>query len=130
MESQFNSYTNPSENDRSNFQPIQKPINVFATFSWMFATAAIFTSLFFYASYILGALAIVFALLSRGGQMKFCKKAKVGLFLGVFAILFTTILTIGGLYLVIEEFGSIENMLREYCNMYNLDFEELYGNIF
>ena len=139
MESQFNPYTNPSEDGNQNnfnsynvskFQQAQKPVNVFATFSWMFAAAAVFTGLFFYASYILGALAIVFALLSRGGQMNFSKKAKLGLSLGIFAIIFSTILTIGGLYIAIEEFGSIENMLREYCNMYNLDFEELYGHMF
>ena len=50
--------------------------------------------------------------------------------LGVFAIIFTTVLTVGAVYITIEEFGSLENVLREYCNMYGLDFEELYGNMF
>ena len=139
MELKFNADPNPSEDrnqndlnsyDASKFHQTRKPINIFESASLALATAAVFTCLFFYASYILGALAIVFSLLSRGGQMKLSTKAKFGLSLGIFAIIFTTILTIGGLYIMVEEYGSIENILREYYNMYNLDFEELYGHMF
>ena len=105
-------------------------VNYFEIASWAFAVAALFSCLFFYISYICAALAIVFALLSRGEQMNFSKKSKGALILGVFAIIFTTVLTVGAVYISIEEFGSLENVLREYCNMYGLDFEELYGNMF
>lgn len=124
MEQQFNSYEQP------NFIQMRKPVNYFEIASWAFAVAALFSCLFFYISYICGALAIVFALLSRGGQMNFSKKSKAALFLGIFAIIFTTVMTVSAVYITIQEYGSIENVLREYCNMFGYDFEELYGNMF
>lgn len=140
MEDNFNPYTNPQEGgNQNNFNPYEQqqfrpypktPVNFFETASWVLAIGAILSCTCFYGSYILGALAIVFALLSRGGQMKLSPKAKLGLILGIFAIILTTVVTIGAFYIAIEEFGSIENILREYCNMYGYDFEELYGDMF
>lgn len=140
MAQNFNPYNNPSEDGNQNnfnsydpqqfrYQPI-KPVNFFETASWVLAIVAILSCTCFYGSYICGALAIVFALLSRGGQMKMSPRAKLGLILGISAIILTTVVTIGAMYIAIEEYGSIENILREYCNMYGLDFEELYGDIF
>ena len=125
MEHDFNPYETESFRPRP-----RKPINYFETAAWICAGGALFCSLFFYVSYVLGALAIVFALLSRGGQMQFSKKAKMALIVGIFAILLSTVLTIAAVYITIEEFGSLENVLREYCMMYGLDFEELYGDMF
>ena len=53
-------------------------------------------------------------------------RAKLGLILGIFA----TVVTIGAVSIALEEYGSFENILREYCNMYGYDFEELYGDMF
>lgn len=140
MEQNFNPYTNPQESGNPNDynpyeqQPFksypQKPVNFFETASWVLAIIAVLCCTCFYASYIFGALAIVFALLSRGGQMKLSPRAKLGLILGIAAIVLTTVVTIGAVYITIQEYGSIENVLREYCNMYGLDFEELYGDMF
>lgn len=140
MDQNFNPYTNSPEGNHQNkfnsYEPQQfrpyptKPVNFFETASWVLAIAAVLSCTCFYGSYILGALAIVFALLSRGGQMKMSPKAKLGLILGIFAIILTTVVTIGAIYIAIEEYGSIENILREYCNMYGYDFEELYGDMF
>lgn len=140
MEQNFNPYTNPQEDQNQNningYDPQQfrayskKPVNYFETASWALGICAILSCTFFYVSYMFGALAILFALLSRGGHMKLSPKARLGLFLGIFAIIFTTVVTVGAFYIAIEEFGSIENLLREYCNMYGLDFEELYGDMF
>ena len=129
MEQQFN-----QDNFNTNEPPFQyqpyRPLNLFETASWVLAIAAVLSCTCFYGSYILGALAIVFALLSRGGQMKMSPRAKLGLVLAIFAIILTTVVTIGSVYIAIEEYGSIENILREYCNMYGYDFEELYGDMF
>ena len=129
MEQQFNQDNFNSYQPQFQHQPY-RPLNLFETASWMFAIAAILSCTCFYGSYILGALAIVFALLSRGGQMKMSPRAKLGLILGIFAIILTTVVTIGAVYIALEEYGSFENILREYCNMYGLDFEELYGDMF
>lgn len=125
MEQNYNSYETSAFQRRP-----RKPVNYFEVASWMFAVAALFSCLFFYISYICGALAIVFALLSRGGQMQFSKKSKAALILGIFAIIFTTAITVAAVYITIQEYGSLENVLREYCNMLGYDFEELYGNMF
>lgn len=78
----------------------------------------------------MGAMAILFALLSRGGQMKMSSKAKLGLILGICAIVLSTVITIAAIYIVLEEFGSFENILRNYCDMYGLDFEQEFGILF
>ena len=57
-------------------------------------------------------------------------KRVLHLIVGIFAIVLSTVLTIGSVYIAIEEFGSIENALREYCNMYGLDFEQEFGPLF
>lgn len=129
MEPQFNQDINSYEPPKFQHQ-LRKPTNYFEVAAWAFAIAALFSCMFFYISYICAALAIVFAILSRGAQMKFGKKAKGALILGIFAIIFTTVLTVGAVYITIEEYGSIENVLREYCDMLGYDFEELYGDMF
>lgn len=133
MEPNYNPFENTPEGEENkeeqsfnyNFQqpPRVIKLNVFEAASLALAVGAILSSTFFYVAYILGALAILFALLSRGGQMKLSSKAKAGLILGIIAILLSTILTVGAVYIAIEEFGSIENALREYSQMYGLDFE-------
>jgi len=128
MEQQFNQDSNTYE-PQFQHQPF-RPVNLFEAASWVLAIAAILSCTCFYGSYILGALAIVFALLSRGGQMKMSPRAKLGLILGIFAIILTTVVTIGAVSIALEEYGSFENILREYCNMYGYDFEELYGDMF
>ena len=129
MEQQFNQDNFNSYEPQFQYQK-RIPLNLFETASWVLAIAAVLSCTCFYGSYILGALAIVFALLSRGGQMKMSPRAKLGLILAIFAIILTTVVTISSVYIALEEYGSFENILREYCNMYGLDFEELYGEMF
>ena len=119
-------------NDIPNFQPQPRIIklNLFEAASMILAIGALISSLFIYGAYLMGALAILFALLSRGDQMKMSSKAKFGLIVGIIAIVLSTVLTIGSIYIAIEEFGSIENALREYCNMFGLDFEQEFGPLF
>ena len=115
-----------------NFQPQPKVIrlNLFEIASILLAIGAVLSCAIFYGAYIMGALAILFALLSRGGQMKLSSKAKFGLFVGIAAIILSTVITVASVYIAIEEFGSIENALREYCNMFGLDFEQEFGILF
>lgn len=127
-----NDEQNLNYNYQHNFQPKPRVIklNMFEAASIILAIGAILSCAVFYGAYILGALAILFALLSRGYQMKMSSKAKLGLILGIAAIILSTVLTIGSLYIAIEEFGSIENALREYCQMFGLDFEQEFGPLF
>lgn len=140
MEPNYNPFENVPEgeenkeqqNFNTNFQqpPRIIKLTMFEAASMVCAIGAIVSCTCFYGAYILGALAVLFALLSRGGQMKLSSKAKFGLILGIAAIVLTTVVTIGAYFIAIEEFGSIENVLREYCQMYGLDFEEEFGILF
>ena len=144
MEPNYNPFDSMPEGNSSNdeqylnnnynheFQPKPRVItlNLFEAASIFLAIGALISCVFFYGAYIMGGLAILFALLSRGGQMKMSSKAKLGLILGIVAIVLSTVLTIGSVYIAIEEFGSIENVLREYCQMYGLDFEQEFGPLF
>ena len=104
--------------------------NGFESAAIILAVGALFSCTLIYGAYILGALAILFALLSRGAQMKLSTNAKIALIVGILAIVLSTVLTIAGFYFAIEMYGSIENALREYCEMYGLDFEKEFGILF
>lgn len=139
-----NSYNNNNYNDNFNpytsgnygyhtpqFQPARTHrSNFFEAASMVLGIGAIVSCTCFYGAYVMGAMAILFALLSRGGQMKMSAKARTGLILGIAAILLTTVVTIGAFYIALEEFGSLENILRTYCDMYGLDFEQEFGILF
>ena len=94
------------------------------------AIGALVSCTCFYGAYIMGALAILFALLSRGGQMKMSSKAKLGLIVGIAAIILSTVLTISSLYMIIDQYGSFENYLREYSEMMGLDYETDFAPLF
>ncbi|MDY3889296.1 MAG: hypothetical protein SOZ17_08825 [Agathobacter sp.] len=80
-----------------------------------------------YASIPCGALAILFALLSKGGTKSMSSKAVTGLTLGVIGLGMTFIFYGASFYMVMRDFGSLEELLRYYCDVMNLDFDSLYG---
>ena len=80
-----------------------------------------------YTGIICGALAVMFALLSRGGQLRLSPRANIGLWLGIVA---TGALYIFAYVFAISQYGSLENLLRAYCDMYGIDFEAMYGDYY
>ena len=82
-----------------------------------------------YVAIPFGALAILFALLSRGGRMSMTAKARNGLILGIAGIVVTIIFYAYAFYIAIQDAGSFENLLREACEMYGYDFETLFGDL-
>lgn len=83
-----------------------------------------------YASLVCGALAIILALLSRGGENTMGTHAKIGLALGIAGLVLTILFYAFAFAVAIETYGSLEGILRAYCDMYGFDFEELYGDMF
>ena len=139
MEQNFNPYTNPPEGGLPN-QPqmhgtppfrrvIIKP-NYFEMFSFAFAIGSIISCTVIYTAYLFGGLAILFALLSRGSQMSFSSKAKKALIVGIFGIVLSTILFVGSFLYLLEEYGSIEGILRAGSEMIGIDFEKEFGSLF
>ena len=68
-----------------------------------------------YPALICGALGIVFALLSRGGETTFSGRAKLGLTLSSVALGIIVLLLIYSVVFANVYYGGIENMMRESC---------------
>lgn len=83
-----------------------------------------------YTGIICGALAIMFALLSRGGQLRLTSRAKTGLWLGIIGLSITASIYVIAYIAAIYQYGSLEGLLRAYCEMYGIDFESLYGGYY
>jgi len=136
----FNPYENPEHTPNSNRnnpphwnrQGVRAlaPVNYFEIAAWACGVGAIFSSLSVYGPFVLGSLAILFALLSRGGQMTMSKKARQGLILGIAGMILTVIIFVAAWQFALNEYGSIEGVVRAFCEMYGYDFEELYGELF
>ena len=59
-----------------------------------------------------GALAVIFATLSRGGMMSYTSKAQIGMILGIMGY-------------AIHQYGSIDGFLKAYSDMQGMDYNEL-----
>ncbi len=112
----------------SNYKII-KP-NYFEMFAFGFAVTSLFSCTIIYTAYLFAGLAILFALLSRGGQMTFTPRAKKSILLGVAGILLATVIFVGSFYILWQEYGSLEGILRAGSEMMGLDFETEFGHLF
>ncbi len=67
-----------------------------------------------------GALAVIFATLSRGGMMSYTSKAQIGMILGIMALVAAI-----GLYASVLGYASIDGFLKAYSDMQGMDYNEL-----
>jgi hypothetical protein len=139
MEQNFNPYTNPPEGGLPNHSqtngtpPLRRVIvkpNFFETFAFGFAIASLFSCTIIYIAYPLAGLAILFAVLSRGAQMKFSPKAKKSILLGICGIVLSTVIFAAAFLFLLEEYGSIEGILRAGSETMGIDFEKEFGYLF
>lgn len=139
MEQNFNPYTNPPEGGMPNqfqtnrapqYRQVMTKPNYFEWFAFGFAIASLFSCTIFYTAYLFAGLAILFALLSRGAQMKLSTKAKWSVIFGIAGIILATVLFVSAFLYLLEEYGSLEGILRYGCETMGLDFEEEFGNLF
>jgi predicted histidine transporter YuiF (NhaC family) len=111
------------------FYPAQdKRSHSMETASLVLGIIAISTCSCFYSSIVCGALAIIFALLSRGGENTMSGKAKIGLGLGIAGLVATILLYAAAYMITYNYYGGLEGLLRAYCDMYGLDYQEMYGD--
>lgn len=104
--------------------------NYFEFFSLGFAVASIFSCTMIYTAYMFAGLAILFALLSRGAQMTFRPRAKWAIIIGIAGIILSTVLFVASFLFLLEQYGSIEGILREGSEMMGIDFEKEFGYLF
>ena len=142
----YNPYENPDNKNKApgqNYGPNINP-NHFSPYPHSFnprgnmmesvatslGTTSIILSSCLYVSIPCGALAILFALLSRGEKMTLSAQARNGLLLGITGIVVTVAFYAYALYTGIQDAGSLENLLRETCETMGYDFETLFGEYF
>ena len=131
----YNPYeNNPNEDPKLNpygIPPYKYPLyqksNGMERASTILGVCSIIGCTFIYFSIPAGALAILFALLSRGGRNTMSAKSRNGLLLGIAGIVITIIFYAYALHIAIQDAGSFENLLREACEMLGYDFEALFG---
>lgn len=83
-----------------------------------------------YLSIPCGALAVILGVLSRGGQMRFGSKAQIGIFLGLVGLCLTILLFMGSFLYALQEYGSIEGILKAYAEMNGLDYEKMMQQLY
>lgn len=119
--------------DQQQFQFIQKSTRSLPMelASIILGVLSITTCTCLYTSIIFGSLAIIFALLSRGGELTMSGRAKTGLWLGIAGI----VLFVGAIVLsivVIASYGGIEPFMEQYDQLlqqfYGVSLEDMYGS--
>lgn len=83
-----------------------------------------------YISIPCGALAIIFALLSKGGEMTMSREAKRAFRLGALGIIITAVMYGITLAVIIDTYGSLEAYLRVYLQDYGMTLEELMNGVY
>lgn len=89
---------------------------------------ALATMCFVYPALICGALGITFALLSRGGELRFGYRAKFGLTISSIALGMMILMIVYTFVVAIVYYGGIENMAREMYQMMGIDYDALLKN--
>lgn len=126
---QPNFSSNPNNFNHNYYAP-QSVVNPYEKAAFILGIASILTCSIIYVSFPAGAIAIIFAILSKGGNMKFSSKARLGVLLGVIGLILTIIFYAVAFSIALAEYGSIEAILREACEIAGYDFEMLYGDFF
>lgn len=108
----YNEYNNmPNIPDMPNNSYIEKRSQSMAIASMALAIAGLVMGCCIYPAIIFGALAVILALLSRGGEMTTNGYAKAGLIMGGIAIVFGILFLIYGLVTLFVQFGGIEGYM-------------------
>ena len=105
--------------DYQNFNYIDKRSSNFATASFIMGVIGIATGCCIYTGIICGALAIMFALLSKGGEHTIHPRGKLGLTLGIVRIALGILIFVIMLAVTISSFGSFESFWYEYKDILN-----------
>lgn len=102
----------PNMPDPPNTSYIEKRSAGMAIASMVLAITGLVMGCCIYPAIIFGSLAIILALLSRGGEMTTSGYAKAGLILGIIAIVFGILFLIYGLFTILVQFGGIEGYMN------------------
>ena len=103
--------------------PNSKRSTAMMTASIIFSTIAISMVCCIYISFVCGALGILFALLSKGGEMTMASASKVALVMSVSAMVLTVLLTGAAFWITIQQYGSFDSFYKAYQETINTYLE-------
>lgn len=109
----------------SQFPKTGSPSDRMETISLTLAGAALLSCLLPYISLPCGALAVIFATLSRSGQMRYGAKAQAGLVMGITALTITIVLYVTVFILIYFVYGSVDAFMDAYSRMSGTDYREM-----
>ena len=116
--------TNPNQNQTYRRPEFSNPGIGMASASLILGMGALVTMMTVFFPFILGGLAIIFALLSKGYGKKMIPQAKIGFGCGIAGLSMVVILTISSYAILF----SNPEMLAEIGQQYDAMYEEMYGN--
>ena len=105
------------ENDQESRPVSPQPQDVMQTMATILSVIAIVTTCCIYSSLGCGALSIILALLARGQQKKLTPQGKLTIMTAIAAIVISVSATILMVSMTIQEFGGVENFLKEYSSI-------------
>lgn len=119
MDYQYYEQNNPYQ------QPIKdKRSQAMTSAALILGITSIVTCTFLYISIGSGAIAIILALLSKGGELTMSRQAKIACVLGAVGIVMTAIIYTVTFAAIIATYGSLEEYLRIYLQDYGMTLEE------
>ena len=104
---------------------IDKRSHGMETVALVLALISISTCTCIYLSIPLGALAVMFALLSKGGETALNSKSKLALCLGIAGMVLTALLYTFSFLTLLREYGSLQGIVDAYTQMTGIDYNEL-----
>lgn len=96
------------------------------TASFVCGIIAVATACFVYTSLVCGSLAILFALLSRGGELTLTPKAKAGLVMGCAGLAFVLFMVVYTVAVAELYYGGLEEMMRQMYEGMGIDYDALF----
>ncbi len=101
-----------------------------ATASFVLGLIALLTCSCIYSAMVCGALGMILALLSRGGEMKLNMYGKTGLLLSSAGLFLSIAFYVIMLVFLLNTYGGIDGIMQEYMNILGVDtMEELYQSM-
>ncbi len=121
----------PDASDNPGRRTPTTPANAFAKASMVIgavALASVFTFTIFPAV-ILGALALILALLSRGAELSFHPTARNGIMLSILALVANIALVVGTCFMILGDSPYHEELNATYEEMFGMSYDEILQGI-
>lgn len=103
--------------NRNGQMPADRRSIPMTTAAVVFSVIAVSTVCCVYVSFLCGILGMIFALLSKGGELTMSQNAKTAFCISTAAVILTVLLLLGSVLTLILQYGSIEEFWKVYMEM-------------